>query len=111
MPSIRASKTHLPTDQGFEQFYRTVYLQEHRNPMNRRIHFASNCGVVASLLVALSTRRWGFAAAALGFQLVPPFLGHVFFEGSHQSVERSSLFSILGSWRMFLEFLTGRQRL
>lgn len=97
--------------QSFDAFYRSHYLEEHRNPINRRIHFASNCGVLLSLALAAKTKRWEFLASAVTLQVIPPFLGHVLFEGSHQSIERSPLFSALGSWRMFFEIVFGKQRL
>lgn len=95
----------------FEEFYRETYLHEHTNRTNRWIHFLSNLSVLTCLSAAAVTQNWLFLAGAAFSQLVPPFLGHVFFEGSHQSVERSPLFSAMGSWRMFFDIIRGREKL
>ena len=94
----------------FDQFYHHLYRHEHSNPVNRWIHFLSNLSILTCLVLAVALWKWQFLIAALFFQLVPPYLGHVLFEGGHESAAQSPLWSAMGNWRMFLDIVRGRER-
>lgn len=99
------------TFRDFEDFYQHVYLEEHSSRANRIVHFAGNCGVLASIAYAVATRRWYWLLAAPLFMTGPAYLGHQFFEGMHQTGARTALYSMGGSWRMFWEICSGKQQL
>lgn len=94
----------------FNHFYQEHYKHEHSNPVNRWIHFISNVLILVSLTLALAFWNWRFLLPALFFQLVPPFLGHLLFEGSHQAASISPLWSAMGNWRMFFDIVRGREK-
>lgn len=94
----------------FDEFYRTVYLPDHADTRNRWVHFLSNIGAVTFLTLAAITWRWELFVVGVFLQLGPPYLGHIVFEGSHNSIDTSPIFSAMGSWRTTFEILRGRQR-
>jgi hypothetical protein len=96
--------------QTFEQFYQEIYRHEHHNPINRWIHFLSNLLILVNLSLALLLWDWRFLPVALFFQLVPPYLGHLVFEGNHEAAAVSPLWSAMGNWRMFFDIIRGREK-
>lgn len=96
---------------SFDSFYQELYRHEHQNPINRWIHFLSNLAILACLTLAIARADWRFLPAAAFFQFVPPFFGHVLFEGVHEATSVSPLWAALGNWRMFGDILRGRERI
>lgn len=97
--------------QSFDEFYHHLYRHEHCHPANRWLHFLSNLGILLCLALAVASRSWSPLGVALFLQLVPPYLGHLLFEGNHQAAAGSPLWSALGNWRMFFDILRGRERI
>ncbi len=91
----------------FADFY-PFYLQEHRNPTCRRLHFAGSLIVLAVLGYALISQQWLWLLAAplagYGFAWV----GHFVFEKNRPATFQYPLYSLLGDWVMFRDMLTGR---
>lgn len=96
--------------QDFNHFYHDLYRHEHSNPINRWIHFISNVAIIVNLALAIVFWSWKFLPVALFFQLVPPYLGHLWFEGNHEAAAVSPLWSAMGNWRMFFDIVRGRER-
>lgn len=95
--------------QSFEEFY-PYYLQEHRDPTCRRLHFFGTLGLFAVLLGVLITGNpWGLLLLPLvgyGFAWV----GHFFFEKNRPATFKHPWYSLAGDFVMFKDMLTGRIR-
>lgn len=94
---------------SFAEFY-PDYLDEHRHPACRRLHFTGTALVIllfgASLLsleplllLALPVVGYGFA-----------WSGHFFFEKNRPATFRHPFYSLLGDLALFRDMLTGRVR-
>lgn len=92
---------------GFREFY-AFYLDEHRHPVSRRLHFVGSCGVLVFLAVAIAMHdaRWCLAALPCGYGFA--WVGHFVFEKNRPATFRHPLYSFLGDWVMFKDILTGR---
>ena len=95
---------------SFAEFY-PHYLDEHRHPASRRLHFAGSLGALVLVAVAVLTREgwWLAAAVACGYGLA--WIGHFAFEKNQPATFRHPLYSFMGDWRMFADILRGRVRL
>ncbi|MFC4729621.1 Mpo1-like protein [Coralloluteibacterium thermophilus] len=94
---------------SFREFY-PFYLDEHRNPVSRRLHFIGSCGVIVLVVAALLTRNpwWLPAALVCGYGFA--WVGHFFFEKNRPATFRHPFYSFAGDWVMFKDILTGRIR-
>ena len=95
---------------SFREFY-PFYLDEHRHPVSRRLHFFGSCGVLLLVLVAVLTANawWLLAALACGYGCA--WVGHFFFERNRPATFTHPVYSFMGDWVMFKDILTGRIRL
>lgn len=93
----------------FADFY-PFYLEEHRNPTCRRLHFAGSVLVLALLAAALATGQWLLLLAmpVVGYGFA--WVGHFVFEKNRPATFQYPLYSLLGDWAMFRDMLTGRIR-
>ena len=95
--------------QSFAEFY-PYYLQEHSDPVCRRLHFAGSALII--LLVAVSIWVQNFWLLLLipvvgyGFAWV----GHFFFEHNRPATFTYPVYSLMGDWVMFKDMLTGKVR-
>lgn len=95
--------------ENFHHFYRTVYLPDHAAPLNRWVHFGSNvCAMAFCLLGLLLQEGWVFALG-IWFQLGPPYLGHILFEKTHNSIDQAPIYAALGSWYTTFQIVQGKQ--
>jgi hypothetical protein len=95
------------TYKSFAEFY-SHYLNQHRHPCCRRLHFFGSLGVLfclARLLVTMDP-LWLAAALLWGYGLA--WIGHFAFEKNRPASFRQPLYSFLGEWAMFRDILTGR---
>jgi hypothetical protein len=94
---------------SFGEFYRD-YLEEHKDPACRRLHFVGSALVLATLGAAAGTRewRWLIAAPLVGYGFA--WVGHFVFEHNRPATFRSPLYSLAGDWVMFKDMLTGKIR-
>lgn len=78
--------------QSFAEFY-PYYLQEHSNPVCRRLHYAGSLLVLAILAYALLTQQWlwllAMPLAGYGFAWV----GHFIFEKNRPATFQYPLYS------------------
>lgn len=93
--------------QSFAEFY-PYYLQEHSNPVCRRLHYAGSLLVLAILAYALFSQQWlwllAMPLAGYGFAWV----GHFVFEKNRPATFDYPLYSLMGDWVMLKDAFTGR---
>jgi hypothetical protein len=93
--------------QTFTEFY-PFYLNEHRNPTCRRLHFFGSTIVIALVVAAMVTQEWNllWLLPVVGYGFA--WVGHFFFEHNRPATFKYPLFSLMGDWVMFRDMLTGR---
>ena len=95
--------------QSFAEFY-PYYLQEHSNPVCRRLHYAGSLLVLAILAYALFSQQWlwllAMPLAGYGFAWV----GHFVFEKNRPATFTYPLWSLRADFRMWWLWLTRRLR-
>ena len=101
--------SHETTDRytRFADFY-PYYLQEHSNPVCRRLHYVGSLLVLAILAYAIGTQQWlwllAIPFAGYGFAWV----GHFVFEKNRPATFKYPLYSFMGDWVMLKDAFTGR---
>lgn len=94
---------------SFRSFY-PFYLEEHRNPVCRRLHFIGTTLVL--LVIAWSTWRreplWLLLAPVVGYGFA--WVGHFAFEKNRPATFKYPLYSLIGDWVMWKDMLVGRIR-
>ncbi len=92
---------------SFAQFY-PYYLQEHSNPICRRLHYVGSLLVLSILGYALFSQQWlwllAMPLAGYGFAWV----GHFIFEKNRPATFDYPLWSLAGDWVMLKDAFTGR---
>lgn len=92
---------------SFAEFY-PYYLQEHSNPICRRLHYVGSLLVLGILGYALGTQQWlwllAIPVAGYGFAWV----GHFVFEKNRPATFQYPLYSFMGDWVMLKDAFTGR---
>ncbi|WP_166261431.1 DUF962 domain-containing protein [Marinobacter salicampi] len=98
-----------PKFMSFSEFY-PYYLDEHRDPTCRRLHYAGSLLVVAVALYALITAKFAFLLLlpVIGYGFA--WLGHFLFEKNRPATFQHPLYSLAGDWVMLKDMLTGRIR-
>ncbi|PIA68228.1 Mpo1-like protein [Pseudomonas sediminis] len=95
--------------QSFAEFY-PYYLQEHSNPVCRRLHYVGSLLVLTNLAYALLTQQWlwllAMPLAGYGFA----WIGHFIFEKNRPATFDYPLYSLMGDWVMLKDAFTGRIR-
>ncbi|MBS7660979.1 DUF962 domain-containing protein [Pseudomonas lalucatii] len=96
-----------PRYHSFAEFY-PYYLQEHSNPVCRRLHYVGSLLVLGILGYALATQQWlwllALPFAGYGFA----WLGHFVFEKNRPATFQYPLYSFAGDWVMLKDAFTGR---
>ena len=92
---------------SFAEFY-PYYLNEHRNPTCRRLHFIGSTLVIVVLLLALLSRdaRWLWLAPVVGYGFA--WAGHVGYEKNRPATFKHPLYSLAGDWVMYWQMLRGQ---
>lgn len=94
---------------SFREFY-PFYLSQHRQPVNRGLHFIGNLLVIALIVTAIVTRVWwlfiAVPIAGYGFA----WIGHFFFEKNRPATFSHPFYSLAGDWVIFFRILTGQGR-
>ena len=89
----------------FAEFY-PLYLAEHRQPLNRKLHFAGSTLALICLffLVFTGNLMWLLAAVVCGYAFA--WVGHFFVEHNRPATFKRPLFSLMGDWVMWWQILT-----
>lgn len=92
---------------NFFEFY-TYYLSEHRDPVNRRLHFLGCLAVILVILYSVLTQVWLalILAPLAGYGFA--WIGHFFIEKNRPATFKHPIYSLLGDWKMFLDIITGK---
>lgn len=94
---------------SFEAFY-AHYLNEHRHPLNRRLHLVGTGGALVLLALFILTDAWGFLLAAPIFGYGLAWVGHDRVEGNKPATFKHPFYSLAADFRMLYEFLVGKLR-
>ncbi len=91
----------------FAEFY-PGYLNEHRDPMCRRLHVVGSLLVVATLAAAFTLWEWRLLAAVpvVGYGFA--WIGHFAFERNRPATFEHPLYSLAADWVMLKDVVTGR---
>ena len=93
--------------QNFSEFY-PYYLKEHSVPACRALHYMGSTLVLMLIAFCFATRQfvylWGAPVLGYGFA----WAGHFFFEKNRPATFTYPLYSLMGDWVMYKDFLTGR---
>jgi hypothetical protein len=93
---------------SFREFY-PYYLQQHCNPVSRRLHVVGTLVALAAVALAAATRHWGWLLAAAMAGYLPAWAGHFFFEHNRPATFRHPLYSLWADLRVLGEVLSGRR--
>jgi hypothetical protein len=91
----------------YAEFWRR-YLDAHRDPRTRGLHYLGTSLALAALAVAAATRDWRWLVAAPILGYVPAWLGHLAFEHNRPETFGHPLWSLLSDFRMLGLFARGR---
>lgn len=94
----------------FAEFY-PYYLDEHADPVCRRLHFVGTSLVILTALAALALGRPGLLWLLPVFGYGFAWAGHFFFEKNRPATFQYPLFSLAADFVMFADILRGRVRL
>ncbi len=94
---------------SFSEFY-PYYLEEHRHPTCRRLHYVGSLLVLVVLGYALISGQWLWLLAlpVIGYGFA--WVGHFAFERNRPATFQYPLYSLMGDWVMLKDMLTGRIR-
>lgn len=94
---------------SFAEFY-PYYLEEHRHPTCRRLHYLGSLLVLMVLGYALISGQWLWllAVPVIGYGFA--WVGHFAFERNRPATFQYPLYSLIGDWVMLKDMLTGRIR-
>ena len=94
---------------SFAEFY-PYYLEEHRHPTCRRLHYVGSLVVLVVLGYALISGQWLWLLAlpVIGYGFA--WVGHFAFERNRPATFQYPLYSLMGDWVMLKDMLTGRIR-
>jgi hypothetical protein len=91
---------------SYEEFW-PFYVSQHRDPLNRRLHFVGTTLVLGSLAAGvLVSPLWLLAAPVAGYGFA--WAGHFFFEKNKPATFTYPLWSLRGDFRMYRLTLLGR---
>lgn len=92
---------------SFEEFW-PFYVEGHRHPVNRALHYVGTSLGLASLTIGVITRRplLLLAAPILGYG--PAWVGHFFIEGNRPASFRHPLWSFRADLKMLGLALRGK---
>ena len=107
LPQRRIRVDKFEDAQTFEDFY-PLYLGEHRNRINRRLHFIGSTFALMMLSILLVTfdPKYLLFGLLLGYGFA--WVGHFFFEKNRPASFKKPLYSFMGDWMMYKDILTGQ---
>ncbi|HTD11861.1 MAG TPA: DUF962 domain-containing protein [Steroidobacteraceae bacterium] len=106
LPPSSAARTGFAT---FREFY-PYYLQQHCNPISRRLHVAGTLLAIAFAVAALLSGRWLVLLAVPIAGYGPAWAGHFLFEHNSPATFTNPFYSLRGDLTLLGEVLSGRRR-
>ncbi|AHM63473.1 hypothetical protein D770_26150 [Flammeovirgaceae bacterium 311] len=103
------SKKTVPQFNSLREFY-PYYLQEHLNPVSRRLHFIGTGLVIMVLLLAIITGTWYllWLMPLLGYGFA--WVGHAFFERNKPATFTYPFYSLASDFLLFWDLLRGKEK-
>jgi len=95
---------------SFAEFY-PYYLEEHRNPICRRLHFVGTTLGSLCLLIAILTWSGGWLLTGLVIGYAFAWVGHFFFEKNRPATFKYPIYSFMGDYVMYKDIWTGKVKL
>jgi hypothetical protein len=96
-----------PRPRSFAEFW-PFYVSEHRQPLNRALHFIGSTGALFCLLATLATGQWLLIPAGLVIGYGCAWTGHFFVEHNKPASFKYPLWSFIADWKMWSLMLTGK---
>jgi hypothetical protein len=95
--------------QSFEEFW-PFYVHEHRNTVNRALHYTGTTLAIASVATAAVTLNpaWLIAAPVAGYGCA--WVGHFFFEKNKPATFSYPAWSLRADFKMYGMMLRGKMR-
>jgi hypothetical protein len=92
---------------SFSDFY-PYYLEEHSNPVCRRLHFVGSALVLTVIATVLFTQMWVllWLCPLIGYGFA--WVGHFFYEHNRPATFKHPFYSLMGDWVMFKDILVGK---
>ncbi|MDN4500920.1 DUF962 domain-containing protein [Alteromonadaceae bacterium BrNp21-10] len=89
---------------SFKEFY-PYYLQEHRHPVCRRLHYIGSLLVIAVLVTAIVQAQWTllWLLPIIGYGFA--WLGHFVFEKNKPATFQYPFYSLAADWIMLKDAL------
>ncbi len=96
--------------EGFASFaeFWPYYLSEHKNPLNRRLHFVGTTILNGLLVTALLTGRPMLLLLCPLFGYGFAWYGHFLVEHNRPATFRHPIWSLMGDYKMYAHMLSGR---
>lgn len=91
----------------FEEFW-PFYLGEHRDPLNRRLHFIGTTGALSCLVLSVATLNPAILALAPVFGYGFAWVGHFIVEKNRPATFTYPAWSLRGDFRMYFLMLSGK---
>jgi hypothetical protein len=106
LPPSTASRTGFAS---FREFY-PYYLQQHGNPISRRLHVTGTLLAIVFAVAACLSGHWLvlLAVPIAGYGLA--WAGHLLFEHNSPATFSNPLYSLRGDLTLLGEVLSGRRR-
>lgn len=95
------------TFNSFAEFY-PFYLSEHKDPRCRNLHFFGSSSVIllVAYIIFSGKLAWLIALPIIGYGCA--WIGHFGFEKNRPATFKYPLYSFIGDWVMYKDFLSGQ---
>ncbi len=98
----------MATDpKDYSEFW-DFYVREHRNPLNRRLHFAGSTLALALLFWLIYSSAWYYFPLCLVVGYGFAWVGHFFVEKNRPASFKYPLWSFISDYRMVFYMTIGR---
>ena len=105
-----SSQSQQPSTERFKTFqeFWPFYLEEHSNPLNRRMHFIGTLLVHLIFLVAIFTSIWNllWLLPIVGYGFA--WIGHFGIQKNRPATFKYPRWSLMGDFKMFYMMLAGK---
>lgn len=91
---------------SFSEFW-PYYLGEHRNPLNRGMHYVGTFCALSLLGYIITTRYWGLMLLGLVIGYGPAWVGHFFVENNKPASFKYPVWSFMADVKMLVLKLGG----